>query len=59
MIQQKHVDEISLNFPDLFIIEKYVKIRFKNHGSPCYFLNSRGQKIYNITKTEQKRYLVH
>ena len=24
-------------------------------GSPCYFLSSRGQKIKNITKTEQKR----
>ena len=49
------VDEISLNFPELFIIGKYVKIRFENRGSPCYFLSSRGQKIKNITKTEQKR----
>ena len=24
-------------------------------GSPCYFLSSRGQKIKNITKIEQKR----
>ena len=39
----------------MFIIEKYVKIRFKNRGSPCYFLSSRGQKIKNITKIEQKR----
>ena len=44
-----------LTFPELFIIEKYVKIRFKNRGSPCYFLSSRGQKIKNITKIEQKR----
>ena len=29
MIQQKLVDEISLNFPVLFIIGKYAKIRFK------------------------------
>ena len=55
MIQQKLVDEISLNFPELFIIRKYVKVRFKNKGSPCYFLNSRGQKIRNITKIEPKR----
>ena len=46
---------MSLNFPELFIIRKYVKIRFKNRGSPCYFLSSRGQKIRNITKIEQKR----
>ena len=39
----------------MFIIGKYVKIRFKNRGSPCYFLSSRGQKIKNITKIEQKR----
>ena len=38
MIKEKLVDEISLNFPELFIIGKYVKIRFKNFGSPCYFL---------------------
>ena len=45
---------MSLNFPELFIKGKYVKIRFKNRGSPCYFLSSRGQKIKNITKIEQK-----
>ena len=44
-----------LNFPQLFIIGKYVKIRFKNMGSPRYFLSPRGQKIKNITKIEQKR----
>ena len=36
----------------MFITWKYVKIRFKNRGSPCYFLSSRGQKIKNITKIE-------
>ena len=55
MIQLKLVDEISLNFPELFIIGKYVKIRFKNRGLPCYFLSSRDRKIKNITKIEQKR----
>ena len=35
---------MSLNFPELLIIGKYVKIRFKNRRSPCYFLSSRGQK---------------
>ena len=44
-----------LNFLELFIIGKYIKIRFKNRGSPCYFLSSRSQKINNITKIEQKR----
>ena len=43
---------MKLNFPEWFIIGKYVKIRFKNWGSPCYFLSSRGQKIKNITKIE-------
>ena len=55
MIQENLVDEISLNSPELFIIEKYVKIMLKNRGSPCYFLSSRGRKIKNITKIEQKR----
>ena len=55
MIQWKLVDEISLNFPELFIIGKYVKNKFKSRGSSCYFLSSRGQKIKNITKIEQKR----
>ena len=39
----------------MFIIGKYAKIRFKNRGSPCYFLSSRDEKIKNITKIEQKR----
>ena len=51
----KLVDEISLNFPELFIIGKYVKIRLKNRFWPCYYLSSRGQRIKYITKYEQKR----
>ena len=51
----KLVDEISSSFPELFIIGKYVKMRFKNRGSPSYFLSSRGQKIKNITKMKQER----
>ena len=39
----------------LLITEKYVKIRLKNRGSPCYYLSSRGQKIKNIIKIKQKR----
>ena len=39
----------------MFIIRKYVKVRFENRGSPCYFLSSRGQNITNITKVEQIR----
>ena len=54
-MQQKLVDEISLNFLELFIIGKHVKIRLKNRRSPCYFLSSRGQKIKNITRPEQTR----
>ena len=49
---KKLVHEISSNFPEFFI----KKIKFKNRGSPCYFLSSRGQKIKNITKIEQKRH---
>ena len=59
MIQQKLVDEISLNIPKKFIIAKYVKIRFKNRGSAYYFLSSRRQKIKNITKTKQKTVFVY
>ena len=44
-------------FPGLFIIGKDVKIRFKNRGSPCYFLSSRGQKIKNITKKLKEAFL--
>ena len=54
MMRKKLTDEISLNFPELFIVGKYVKVRFKNE-SPCYCLSSRGQKIKNVTKIEQKR----
>ena len=43
MIQKKLVDEISINFPQLFIIGNYVKIRFENKGSPCYFVSAKGQ----------------
>ena len=50
MIQQKLVNEISLNFSELSIVGKYVKISFKNRGSLCYFLSSSDQKIKNITK---------
>ena len=28
--------KISLYFPELLIIGKYEKIRFKDRGSPCY-----------------------
>ena len=38
------VDKISLNFPELFMIGKYVKIRFKNRESPCHFLGSKRPK---------------
>ena len=38
MIQKNLANEISLNFPELFIIGKYAKIRFKNREQPCYFL---------------------
>ena len=42
----------------MFIKRKYVKIRFKNRGSRCYFLSSISQKIKNITKIERKRLLL-
>ena len=43
-----------INLSELFIIRKYVKIRFKNRGSPWYFLSSRDQQIKKITKNKQK-----
>ena len=39
---------MSLSFPQLFIIGKYVKIRFKIGDHPT-------RKIKNMTKIEQKR----
>ena len=45
------MNEISFNFPELFIIEKYEKIRFKNRGPPCYFLEIKISKILqNLNK---------
>lgn len=41
------------------IIGKYVKIRFKNRGSPYYCLSSKVQKIKNIKEIEQKRRWFH
>ena len=35
------------------------KIRFKNKGSPCYFLSSRGQKMKNITKIKHHTVFVY
>ena len=52
---EKNLVKISLNFSELFITEKYVKIRFNNMESPCYFISSRGQKIKNTTKVERTR----
>ena len=54
MVQQKLVDQISVNFPKFFIKGKYVKIRFKNKRSPCYFLSSRGQKIKVLQKLNKR-----
>ena len=58
-MKKKLADEISSNFPESLTVGKYLKMRFKNRGSPCYFLSSRGQKIKNITKIEQKRLFVY
>lgn len=55
MTQQKLVDEIPLHFPELLVIAKYVKIRFENRDSPCYFHSFRVQKIKNITKIQQTK----
>ena len=55
MIRQKFVSEISLNFPELFIIGKYVKIRLKNRQSPCYFLSSsdnRSKILQKLNKSD-------
>ena len=41
----KTYDEICLNFPQLFIIEKYVQIKIKNMGPPCYFLEVKRSRI--------------
>ena len=56
MIQWKLADGISLNFPELFIIRKYVKMRFKNRGSSCYFLPVKRSKILQkLSNWERER----
>ena len=45
MTQYKLNDEIYLYFPELFVIGKYAKIRFKNKGSPWYFPSFNVKKI--------------
>ena len=45
----------KFSWAELFVIRKYLKIRSKNRESQCYILNSRGQKIKNITNIEQTR----
>ena len=42
---KKLVDEISLNFPELLIIGKHVKIMSKNRGSPCSVPEVKRSKI--------------
>ena len=53
MTQWKLVDEFFLSLPELLIIGKYAKIRFKNRGPPCYFLEVKRSKI--LQKVDQKR----
>ena len=47
MIQLKLVDGITLNFPELFITKKYLKIKFKKEGHHTIFwdLEVKGSKI--------------
>ena len=44
MAQQKLVDQISLNFPELLIKGKYVKIRFKTGGHRAIFWVLEGKR---------------
>ena len=46
-----------LKLPELFIIGKYAKIRFKNRGPPCYFLEVKRSKM--LQKVDQKRLFVY
>ena len=53
--QKKLVHEISLNFPELFIIGKYVKIRFKNRDHPAIFAVleiNRSKILQKLNKTD-------
>ena len=57
MTQWKLLDEFFLSLPELFIIGKYAKIRFKNRGPPCYFLEVKRSKM--LQKVDQKRLFVY
>ena len=53
MIQQKIVHKISLNFPELFIIGKYIKIRLKTGGTHAIFSVlevKRSKTLQKLTK---------
>ena len=53
----KLVDEIYLSFPELFIIEKYVKIRSINRGLPYYFLEVKRSKIIQKPNKREQKFL--
>ena len=53
----KLVDEIYLSFPELFIIEKYVKIRSINRGLPYYFLEVKRSKIIRKPNKREQKFL--
>ena len=53
-MKKKLADEISSNFPESLTVGKYLKMRFKNRGSPCYFLSSRGQRSKILQKLNKR-----
>ena len=53
----KLVDEIYLSFPELFIIEKYVKIRSINRGLPYYFVEVKRSKIIQKPNKREQKFL--
>ena len=57
----KLVDEISLFFPELFIIGKYVKIRFKNryhYGIASVLEVKRSKVLQKLTKETVFAYIL-
>ena len=55
VLRLKKHDTIIVIFPELFIIEKHVKIRFKNRGSSCYILSVLEVKTSKALQKFNKR----
>ena len=55
-MQKKLADEISLNFPELFVRGKYLKIRFRNRGHHAIFSVLEVKRSIILQKLNKRDY---